>query len=229
MASSHIVFIGKIKPYLRKIVLSQQSAGQVYWKALGEKGILLNKIMVFHKWKQKNQTQTDTWLHCKLYFFRITKIALIVFPGASQWTFFFLRWARFSDECCMLKYHCAKWVCSHPSAYLRTCLQTESSVICPGWNECPLDCLIGTSERLNVNWSASKLSRKFCLVGVLQDGSRSSWLLFTSSSVMLCGRERLLPPIAAPLPLTIISVFIPCSVHFEVGLELEKLIVLFVL
>lgn len=57
MASSHIVFIGKIKPYLREIVLSQESAGQVYCKALGKKGILLNNVMVFHKWKQKQQTQ----------------------------------------------------------------------------------------------------------------------------------------------------------------------------
>lgn len=35
MAPSHIAFVGKIKLYFRKILPSQESAGQVYCKALG--------------------------------------------------------------------------------------------------------------------------------------------------------------------------------------------------
>lgn len=47
--SSHTAFVGKIELYLRRTVLSRESAGHGYCKALGEKGVLLNSIAVVHK------------------------------------------------------------------------------------------------------------------------------------------------------------------------------------
>lgn len=68
--------------------------------------------------------------------------------------------------------------------------------------------------------SASTLSRKLCIVGVLQRGSRSSSSSLTvcylaALSVMLCDRERILPSVAVSFLLTIVSVIIPYSIHFD--------------